>query len=167
MNRWGAFVAILLLLGGAVVVALLVQLGAERRELRQNTATDNDLLTAETRALGQALDCPASFFATGRLLRDALADLRQQCVPKLKARAADAEHALRVVADEFGCPVTAAAPALMVSCLKSKGWKWRAKAIKFKTRWEAWVAQERAYFAALMREGLVPMTTHVSADAAP
>ena len=133
----------------------------ERREILSNTAKDNDLLTVETRLLGQVLNCPADFFRTGRLLRDALADLRLRCAPTFTARANDAEHALRVVADEFGCPVTASAPALMVSCLKSKGAKWRAKAIKFKTRWEAWVAQERAYFANLVREGLVPMTSHV------
>ena len=158
------FLGILVTLFAAVVMVLIVQSGIERREVFDNIAKDNALLTAETRALGHALDCPADFFRSGRLLREALADLRQQCVPALKARASDAEHALRVVADEFGCPVVAV-PALMVSCLKSKGWKWREKAIKFKARWEAWVAQERAYFAALVREGLVPRTTHVPNDA--
>lgn len=162
-GRAVAFVGILVVLFGAVVMALIVRSGYERREVLDNFAKDNDALTVETRALGQALDCPATFFATGRLLRDALADLRRECVPQLKARADAAEHALRVVADEFGCKITV--PALMVSCLKEKGWKMRRKAIKFKARWEAWVAQERAYFATLVREGLVPMTTHVKKDA--
>lgn len=156
MNRWGVFAGIVLLLGGVVVVAWKMQ---ERPK-----EPEPDWVAEEIIFLGKAMGCP-EVAGNGRLHASRLSSLRLECVPRLTARAADAEHALRVVADEFGCPVSASAPALMVSCLKSKGHKWRAKAIKFKARWEAWVAQERAYFANLAREGQVPRTTHVPKDA--
>lgn len=153
MNRWGIFAGIVFLLGGAVAVTWKMQ---ERPK-----EPERDWVAEEIIFLGKAMGCP-DVAGNGRLHASRINSLRLECVPRLTARADAAEQALRVVADEFGCKMTV--QPLLVSCLKEKGHKWRAKAIKFKTRWEVWVAQERAYFANLVREGLVPMTTHVSKD---
>lgn len=155
-----AVVGIVVLIGLAWVIGQSWRKETRRAVLAQEVRADAEAL----RNLGRALECGVLAFP-GDLFRDILGRFRSECAEPLLVRAFAAEHRLRVVADEFGCRV--APPDLLVSCLKEKGWKWRSKAVKFKTRWQAWAAQERAYYRALSDQGLVPVTVHVPAGADP
>ena len=72
----------------------------------------------------------------------------------------EAFYALQWLADGVRCPVTDNV-SLMASCILQRYGKMRDKALSARARYEALVGLERAYWAALAREGLTQKVEHV------
>lgn len=67
---------------------------------------------------------------------------------------------LQFAADAVRCPVSSRS-AIMTSCIVERYQKMRNKALSARARYEALVGLERAYWAALAREGLTQRVEHV------
>ena len=74
--------------------------------------------------------------------------------------APEAFYALQWLADGVRCPVTSNV-SLMASCVLQRYGKMRDKALSARARYDALVGLERAYWAALAREGLTQRVEHV------
>lgn len=73
---------------------------------------------------------------------------------------------LQFLADAVRCPVSDRS-AIMASCVVERYQKMRDKALSARARYEALVGLERAYWAALAREGLTQRVEHVSSKEKP
>lgn len=71
---------------------------------------------------------------------------------------------LQWLADESRCHVSDNA-ALMAGCVRERIAKVRAKALAYKERYEALRDLDQVYFQNLHKDGLVPMTIHITPDA--
>lgn len=67
---------------------------------------------------------------------------------------------LQFAADAVRCPVSSRS-AIMTSCIVERYVKMRDKALSARARYEALVGLERAYWAALAREGLTQRVEHI------
>ena len=73
---------------------------------------------------------------------------------------------LQFIADAVRCPVSSRS-ALMASCIVERYVKMRDKALLWRAKYERLEGLERAYWAALAREGLTQRVEHVPTRAAP
>lgn len=135
MTRWWPVGVALLLVGGAVTVAVMrpqVDLPAGHIPVM---STD-DPVTSTLPAL--------TYDLRTRLPRD------------------EGLYALQWLADGVRCPVTDNI-SLMASCVLQRYGKMRDKALSARARYEALIGLERAYWASLAREGLTQRIEHVPA----
>ena len=134
MSRMGVTIAVLILIAGMLMVALITDLATRRAS------------------------APAG--PTSQITPTTAYDLQTR-QPK-----PDAFYALQWLADGVRCPVTDNV-SLMASCILQRYGKMRDKALSARARYDALVGLERAYWAALAREGLTQRVEHVPTGAVP
>ena len=142
MIRWWPVGVALLLVGGAVTVAVMRP--AEHLPAGQSAGTTIDNNTG----------CPPICTKEAERAR---VQLQYPFYPI--GQPSDAFQKLQWLADGVRCPVTDNV-SLMASCVLQRYGKMRDKALSARARYDALVGLERAYWAALAREGLTQLIEH-------
>ena len=138
MSRTGVTVAVLILLAGMLVVAWVMDRRRDFAPPGQNTV--------------QPIE------GTGQ--QPALLDVHtRQPMPEGLAH-------LQFLADAVRCPVSSRS-AVMASCIVERYHKMRNKALLWRATYERLEGLERAYWAALAREGLTQRVEHVPTAPTP
>lgn len=139
MTRWWPVGVALLLMGGAVTVAVMrpTRESALRAEFQPDAIKQYDLTS------GQHAPQPTLYDPVTRQPKD------------------EGLYALQWLADGVRCPVTDNV-SLMASCVLQRYGKMRDKALSARARYDALVGLERAYWANLAREGLTQKIEHVN-----
>ena len=133
MIRWWPVGVALLLVGGAVTVAVM----RPAEHLPAGQSEEGQLLVS----VSERVQLQYPFYPIGR--------------------SSDAFQKLQWLADGVRCPVTDNV-SLMASCVLQRYGKMRDKALSARARYDALVGLERAYWAALAREGLTQKIEHVN-----
>ena len=150
MGRTGIAWACVILIAGTLVVAWWADQEARRRD--SAPAGQNPVVTDNSQ-------CPPrctkeAELARARALYPMTFDL------STRQPAPEAFYALQWLADGVRCPITSNV-SLMASCVLQRYGKMRDKALSARARYDALVGLERAYWAALAREGLTQKVEHV------
>ena len=150
MSRTGiAWLCVILISGG-----LTGAWWADQRARRQDSAPTGQ--NSQVNAAMKAFDM--GYALAMRQARDAGA-IDERGHPTRQPMPESLAH-LQFLADGVRCPVSDRS-AIMASCVLQRYGKMRDKALSARARYDALVGLERAYWAALAREGLTQQVEHV------